>query len=268
MKKLERITSRSNQRIKHARDVMLAKDPKHIFIEGIRLAEEAIRSGLTVDEAFFVGDLQSDERKRELVESVSTRAGSVTEISTSVAAVLSDTKTPQGIFLVAERPQTSFSDVLIERAQIPVVVYLHEINNPSNLGAVIRTAEAAGASGVVVSNGSTDPFSPKALRGAMGSAFRLPIVTGANFDDVIAWTDGVGLITTGADIEGDTEYTNVDWSRPRLLVFGSEAHGLDNQIKESIKALITIPMANGVESLNLAVSCGIVLFEALRQNSR
>jgi TrmH family RNA methyltransferase len=101
----------------------------------------------------------------------------------------------------------------------------------------------------------------------MGSALRLSIWEDAAFDDVTGWAREHGLITTAADIVADLDYAAIDWNRPRLLVFGSEAEGLSSSELAEIDEQIRIPMENGVESLNLAVSCGVILFEARRQRS-
>lgn len=239
---------------------MLGREPGLIFIEGTRLVEEALKSRIEIVEAFVTDDPGKQELLGELVSS----SYPVWEISEGVAGSISDTKNPQGIFIIAQRPDWTLADV----SDISLAVYLYEINNPANLGAIVRTAEAAGVSAVVVSKGSADPFSTKSLRGAMGSAFRLPIVEGINADDVLKWASERRLITTAADIKGKTSYTNLDWSRPRLVVFGSEAHGLDDDLKARIDEIITIPMKNGVESLNLAMSAAIILFEAARQNAK
>ena len=263
MKTPERITSRTNPRLKHARGVMRGDEPDRIFVEGVRLVEEAVKSGIEIHEA-FVADSVSAGAAASLKGILSFISCPVWEISQSLAGSIAATKSPQGIFVIAARPHYSPSD--IEAPQL--VVYLHEINNPVNLGAIIRTAEAAGVSGVMVSAHSADPFSPKSLRGAMGSAFRLRIVEQVDPSEALQWATEAGLVNTAADIKGSIPYTEADWSVPRLLIFGSEAHGLEAGVKDAVNEIITIPMENGVESLNLAVSCGVVLFEALRQRSR
>jgi TrmH family RNA methyltransferase len=260
MKEADKITSRNNQRIKHARSVMLGSEPGLIFIEGVRLVEEALKSGIEIVEVFVT----DNSRKQALLCELALGSYPVWEISESVAGSISDTKNPQGIFIIARRPDWTLADV----DDILLAVYLHEINNPANLGAIVRTAEAAGVSAVVVSKGSADPFSTKSLRGAMGSAFRLPVFEGIDAEEILKWARERRLITTAADIAGKTSYTDADWSKPRLLIFGSEAHGLDDDLKGSVDELITIPMKNGVESLNLAVSAGVILFEAARQNPK
>ena len=112
---------------------------------------------------------------------------------------------------------------------------------------------------------SADVFSPKALRGAMGASLRLPIWTNAGFFEVLEWSKQKNLISICADINAEKSYTEIVWKQPRLLIFGSEAHGLSAQEREKVDESLIIPMENNVESLNLAVACGVILFEAKRQ---
>lgn len=264
MAPMEKITSRDNRRLVNARKVRDGKASGRMFVEGRRLVEEALRSGLVIDEAFVAegfGDL-------EMVEAVREMAGSMAEVSASVFDSVADTKQPQGIILIAKRPENKIAalESKLTSGGLPIVIFLSEINNPANLGAIMRTAEAAGVAGVIVSANSADAFSPKATRAAMGSNFRLPIIENADFDEVLQWAAGRELITTAADISAECSYLEVDWKTPRLLVFGSEAHGLGRNEMAAMDETVGIPMENGVESLNLAVSAGIILFEAKRQN--
>lgn len=99
----------------------------------------------------------------------------------------------------------------------------------------------------------------------MGASLRIPIYENAGFDEMLEWAAANDMVPTAADTSGQTTYTGTDWTRPRLLIFGSEAHGLSAEQREKIREMVSIPMENEVESLNLAVSCGIILFEAKRQ---
>jgi TrmH family RNA methyltransferase len=133
------------------------------------------------------------------------------------------------------------------------------------LGAILRTVEAAGADGVVTTRDSTDIFSVKALRAGLGANLRLPVWSGASLAEVTGWALGNSLVVTAVDAEDGTNYTSLDWKKSRMLVFGSEAHGLSIEELASAEERVMIPMKNDVESLNLSVSCGVILFEALRQ---
>lgn len=265
MREIEKITSRDNQRLVYTRKVREGKFTEQIFIEGRRLADEALRSDIIIDNCIVADDFYDDGT----LDAIAKRGVSIAAVPNKIFASIADTKQPQGIILIAKRPTALLETVeasLRESVQ-PIAVFLKEINNPSNLGAILRTVEAAGAVGVLVSNDSADVFSPRALRAAMGATFRLPIVENANFHDMVHWAKTTNITTTATAASAVKSYVEIDWKKPRLLIFGSEAHGLSNLELEQIDEAISIPMANDVESLNLAVSAGIILFEAKRQNS-
>ena len=260
-----KITSRDNQRLKNAKNARDGKIAGALFVEGLRLAEECLKSGLKINEVFYVETFTENPRGAALVKKLSEIGCELFEVPAALLKTISDTKNPQGLILVAEKPSNG-KPRLESAAQIPfpLVVLLHEVNNPNNLGAIVRTAEAAGVSGLILTKGSANPFSPKALRASMGSAFRVPVWEDADFDAAIAWGTKLGFLSICADVSSNADYRSIDWKKPRLIVFGSEAHGLSDDEKEKIAESTKIPMKNGVESLNLAVSAGILLFEAGR----
>jgi TrmH family RNA methyltransferase len=267
MDQFQRITSRENPKIKHAKSVRDGRSDEFMFIEGTRLVEEALRSELKYIEAFVSGDDASSPRIGEIVRELEKAGVPIYEVPAQIARSLSDTVSGQGVILVAERPEPiKLTDIALNRGGVPIVLFLEKINNPSNLGAVLRTAEAAGVQSVIISEGSADPFLPKALRASMGSAFRIPIVQDVTMEAASAWAARSGLITTGADISASVPHTITDWKLSRLLVIGSEAHGLSADMIQQLDELTVIKLANSVESLNLAVASGILLFEAKRQN--
>jgi len=264
-----KITGRDNPRLKFAKRVRDGKEKGAIFVEGVRLAEEALRSRISVRECFVATRALTNERVKTLVESLNAAGIVIHELSAEMFRSISDTENAQGILLICEKPEQSRKTfekaIRFSTGKIPLILFLEEVNNPSNLGAIVRTAEAAGASGVIVSRNSADAFSPKSLRGSMGSAFRVPIWAGADLNKAIEWANERKITVTAADVDGNENYTQIDWKTPRLLVFGSEGHGLADAEKEKIDDLIRISIDANVESLNLAVSAGVILFEARRQ---
>ncbi|HEY0461031.1 MAG TPA: RNA methyltransferase [Pyrinomonadaceae bacterium] len=267
---MQKITSRENPKLKFARRVRDSREKGSIFVEGVRLAEEALRSRAAVNEIFVSGDFNQNERTGELIQNFQSKNISINEVSAKIFGSIADTKTSQGIILICEKPETRKETFETEfsrqKDKLPVVVFLHEINNPSNLGAILRTAEAVNAAGIVISENSADVFSPKSLRASMGAGFRLNLWTNAGFTEVLEWAREKNLVSTAADVNAAKSYSEIDWTKPRLLVFGSEAHGLSAENFREIDESLIIPMENEVESLNLAVSCGIILFEAKRQS--
>jgi TrmH family RNA methyltransferase len=262
MPNIERITSRDNRHLIDARKTRDGKSAQAIFIEGRRLVEEAIRSKIRIRE-YFVSE---GFRDREWLYSIETDSTRISELPEKVFRSIADTAGSQGIVAIADRPKSYSVELLcVNDGSLPVVLFLNKINNPSNLGAVMRTAEAAGVRHILISVNSADSYSPKALRAAMGATFRLSISDGLDLDEALVWAAKHKLLTTAADIGGDVSYTDVDWLMPRLLIFGSEARGLSNAELGQVDEKVLIPMAFEVESLNVAVSVGIVLFEAKRQ---
>jgi TrmH family RNA methyltransferase len=261
------INSRDNALVKRARAVRDGKIRGQIFIEGVRLCEEATRAGLEINAVLYNEKLLKDERGQRLLQSLKAAEAQVALVSESVLSSVSDTKTPQGVVILALRPPTDKSVLEKGAAEIPLIVVMHRINNPSNAGAILRTAEAAGATGAVVTLDSTDIFSPKALRGAMGSSFRLPLWTGADFKEALAWCSRRQIQTIATDASARRVYIEVDWTRPNAFIVGEEGSGLTaSEVAEAIEA-VKIPMRAPVESLNVAVATGIVLYEAARQRN-
>lgn len=275
------ITSRHNPLVKHARAVRDRKVEEQIFIEGLRLAEEAVRAGLQIQDVFYTENFLSDQRSVQLLDQLRAVAHRISEVSDAVLTSISDTKTPQGIVALAARPRSDRAAFLRgteargdesttaaqrRAATAPsLIVILHRINNPANAGAILRTAEAAGATGAISTVGTADLFSPKALRGSMGSGLRLPLWTGASFLEAIEWCTTNGVRTIGASLAAEDSYMDVEWTGASALVVGSEASGLTVEEAARLDARVRIPMRPPVESLNVAVACGIVLYEAARQ---
>ena len=267
-----KITSRDNQRLKFARKVADGRVKDAIFIEGARLAEEVIRAEIEIFDVLIAENFRETERGQKILRNLDDKTEHFAEISERIFNSVSDTKHSQGIIIIAAKPAAgkNIIEANLRKTErpLPLFILLHQINNPSNLGAILRTAEAAGVSGVITTENSADVFSPKALRGAMGAAFRLPVWTNADFFEALSWSKEKNLISVCADVNAEKSYLDIDWKKPRLLIFGSEAHGLNSEERRQIDESLIIPMENNVESLNLAVSCGVILFEAKRQSSR
>jgi TrmH family RNA methyltransferase len=234
-----------------------------IYLEGLRLCEEGLRSGLKIQSVIYSEQLTRKDRAANLIHELESIAAKTASVSEKLLESISYTKTPQGIVVIAQRP-TSGRQALATNDN-PLLVILHRINNPVNVGAILRTAEAAGATGVITTKGTADPFSPKALRGAMGSAFRLPIWIGAAYTDAIGWCRQNQTQSICADVRGTRNYSEVDWTRPTAIVLGAESAGLTAEEVALADEAIRIPMKGATESLNVAVAAGILLYEANRQ---
>jgi RNA methyltransferase, TrmH family len=261
---LSQITSRDNSLLQLARAVRDGKTTEFIFVEGMRLCEEVLRSGLPLHALIVSDELAAKEKARSLVGDLESAAQRGALVSEKLLESISYTKTPQGIVVLAERPNTS-QEHFQARQTNTLVVIMHRINNPVNVGAIMRTAEAAGASGVIATQSTADPFSAKALRGAMGAAFRLPVWFGADFSDAMLWASEAKVQTICGDVHATTNYDEVDWTKPSALIVGPESSGLSRAEVALASAAVRIPMNAAAESLNVAVATGVLLYEAVRQ---
>jgi TrmH family RNA methyltransferase len=261
----EIITSRDNQLARRARAVREGRVQGQIFIEGLRLTLEAARASLAIESVICTEKFARDERGAKLFPLLGKARERLSLVSEAVFASLSDTKSPQGIIILAARPHTGRAALEQSTTKIPLFVIMHQLNNPSNAGAILRSAEAAGATGAATTLGTTDLFSPKALRGAMGSSFRLPLWIDADFEEVLGWCKRRGIKTIGTDLRAKQTHTEIDWTQASALVVGSEAAGLKDAEAAVSDERVRIPMQAPVESLNVAVATSILLYEAARQ---
>jgi TrmH family RNA methyltransferase len=259
------ITSRDNQLVRRARAAREGRTQGQIFIEGLRLSTEAARASLSIDNVICTVAFARDGRAAKLFSLLGKAGERLALVSESIFSSLSDTKTPQGIIILAARPHTGRAALERLPAATPLLVVMHRLNNPSNAGAILRTAEAAGATGAITTEGTADIFSPKALRGAMGSSFRLPLWTGASFDEFLGWCRQHAVRTVGSDLRATQTHASIDWTRASALVVGAEASGLGSAEAEALDERIRIPMHPPVESLNVAVASAVILYEAARQ---
>jgi TrmH family RNA methyltransferase len=265
---IKSITSRDNTLLRLARAVRDGKNTDYVFVEGLRLCEEAVRSALEIEAVIVSEELLRKERAAGAIGELDQAARRSASVSEKLLESISYTKTPQGVVVLARRPESSEERLSQSVDEGSLLVVMHQINNPVNAGAILRTAEAAGVSGVIATRNTSDPFSPKSLRGAMGSAFRLPIWTGPEYEEVIAWCRERGIETVCADADAKLSYTDHDWTRASALIMGPESTGLTADETKLANHIVSIPMHGAVESLNVSVAAGILLFEAARQRSR
>jgi TrmH family RNA methyltransferase len=173
-----------------------------------------------------------------------------------------DVESSQGAVALAVQPRFELEDVFANDG--PVVV-VETVQDPGNLGTILRTAEGAGAAGIVTTPGSAEPYTPKALRASMGSAFRLPVARRVKLSDAVeaARTRSMPVLATAAG--GSVRYSAEDLRRPFLLLVGNEGYGLSSEACASADRIVAIPLSGAVESLNAAVAVAVILFEAARQ---
>lgn len=256
------ITSPANERLKHARRVRDGREDNLIFVEGERLIEECLQSGLALAACFHSPELSL--RAQTILAELAERTCPLLPTADPVLATISDTVNSQGLIVLAERPIATLDQALCSDG---LIVCLDAIQDPGNFGTILRTAEAAGASGIISLKGSVDAFAPKTLRSAMGSAFRLPISTDVSLEELLATLPATGLKIVATAAEGETVYSNFDWQQPSIVIFGNEANGVRPELLKHADAQISIPLRAPVESLNVSAAAAVILFEAARQRA-
>ncbi len=275
------ITSRDNKWLKLFRAALRGPGPKSdepVGVEGPKLIEDALRSGLEA-QALLVSE--SAEREAESI----LRAAGETESGISRSHILcttdklfqsvAGTETPQGVAALFRQRAWNLEDVLRGPGEVrespPLAIVLAEVQDPGNVGTVLRSAEAFGATGVISTRGTADPWSPKALRASAGAALRLPVLRGMAIPVLLAQLRIARVkICATAAAPADTAAhfdlsLDADLREPAAIFIGNEGAGLPAEIKRAADATITIPIRANVESLNAAVAASIVLYEAARQ---
>jgi TrmH family RNA methyltransferase len=252
------IRSRSNPLLRRLRE--LKKRPGDTaLLEGPKLVEEAAAAGLVVLEV--AASPAARDRLRVVLARLESQGTAIHVVDDGVLTGLSEVDTSQGIVSIARRPV--FAEDALYR-ESPLIVVSAGIQDPGNLGAVLRSAEGAGATGAYLASGTADPFSWKALRGSMGSAFRVPHVRGVTLETALSRLTARGVTIAATDRDG-TLPEAADLRRPIALLLGNEGAGLPASVRRAAAITLAIPMAGRVESLNVAVAAGVLLFEAARQ---
>lgn len=258
---MESITSRDNRRLVRARKVRDGRERGSIFIEGKRLFDEAVRNKAIIYEVFV------SETFASLYQHITAPHTRVFLLPDVLLNSIADTATPQGIVAIAKRPNAGLlpDEIFQRKGGLPLWIMLEAVQDPSNVGAVMRATKAAGAAGLILTEGSADPYSPKSLRASMGAAFGLPTMYGASLEDVLDAAKKHKIRVAATGVENARTHWDIDWKVPTLLMFGSEARGLSHTATGAADIRVSIPMDPAVESLNVAVSCGVMAYEALRQ---
>jgi TrmH family RNA methyltransferase len=234
-----------------------------MLLDGAHLVSDAIAAGVAIQLAAVTPASCEDPDIRALVSALQLADVETITVSASVMDAVSPVKTPSGIVALAERPAVDPTTMYGSSAAL--VVGAVDVQDPGNLGAIVRVSEAAGATGFVAAGDSANPFSWKALRGSMGSALRLPIADGITAAEAVASAKRHGCRIVATVPRDGGSLFETDLSGPLQILIGGEGRGLPPAISAAADARVTIPMQAPVESLNAAVTAGLLLYEAARQ---
>ena len=263
------ITSFRNPKVKYLRSLWQRKHRERegcFLVEGIRAVEEAMTCGAPVETLVYAPDLLVSERAQALVEQV--EPARRLSLSGDVFRTLSDRDEPQGIAAVIRIEDRPLA--VIPLSGDLLVIVAHQLRDPGNLGAIIRTADAVGASGVVVVEPSVDLYDPQTVRATMGSLFVLPIVRLEDERTLSAWykeirAAGLPLLVAASSAHGSQAHFDVDYRRPLVLLVGSERYGLPESVRQQADVLVRLPMVGRATSLNVSAATAALVYEIVRQ---
>ncbi len=262
---MTRVTSRRDPFVTTCRGIVGRRTEPGgpMLLDGAHLVSEALALGLRLRQVAFTARAQAAEEGARLAATLAGRGVPVVEVTDSVMDAISPVSSPSGVVAIADRPAASLAGALEHPPQLVVAVV--DVQEPGNIGAIVRAAEACWATGVVCCGASADAFGPKALRGSMGSALRLPVASGVPAADAFAAMKARGLRLVATVPSGGVRPDALDLRRPTALLFGGEGPGLAADALAEADAAVSIPMRAPVESLNVAVAVALLTCEAARQ---
>ena len=278
---MEIISSKDNKKIKYIRSLLeknsIRKKNKVFVVEGIKLVNEALDYGrvedIVLSESLYKEISSGDLSKNTLflengknIENYVRKEYPIIIVSDTVFKTVSETITPQGVLAVAEIPEYNildreFLDAEYKKTGKLKFLLLEDTADPGNLGTMMRTAEAAGVTGVIMSKGTVDIFNPKTVRSTMGSIFRLPFCYIEDLKEAIRKLKELNISFYATHLKGEKSYKDIKYSDKSAILIGNEARGLSDELAELADVYVIIPMQGKVESLNAAIAAALMMYE-------
>ncbi|MEE8452643.1 MAG: RNA methyltransferase [Thermoguttaceae bacterium] len=259
------ITSLQNARVKDAvrlRDRRHREKQQRIVIDGFRELTRAIGSGLPMLEVFVCEPLLGDDRTARLAAMLGESSAEVLPVAEPVFQKMAFGSRAEGVLGIAEMPRPSLDDLRLP--ENPLVAVLERVEKPGNIGAVLRSADGAGISALIVADAATDLFNPNAIRASLGTIFTMPVCS-ATTTETLDWLRQSGMAIYATRVDGSVPYTEVDYRRPAAVVLGSEAEGLSAAWSTDEVTAVRVPMLGMADSLNVSATAAVLFYEALRQ---
>ena len=255
------ITAKDNKTVKNIKKLIThskyRKEQGLFVVEGIRLCTDAVRSNAEIESFLFTDEAL--KKHPDVVKMLESCAKNTYKLSPNVFSVLTDTKTPQGVICVVKALDNELQFDTINNKY----VLLQNIQDPSNLGAVLRSADALGFCGVILTSDCCDIYSPKVCRASMGAVFRVPFMICEDECDFVRGFNKIGT-SYAAVVRNGVSITEFDYTGNSLLCIGNEGNGLTDSIVKACTNPVTIPMKGNAESLNAAAAAGIIMWEMIR----
>ncbi len=262
---MEYLQSNKNSTIKDIKSLQQRKnrDSKGLFfIEGLRFVKEAFDLQEQIEMVVVSERLLEESESALLVTDVEAKGIKCIAVPDKLFCEISDTQTPQGIMAVMKKQKYDLSST-IEKSSF--VVVLDSLQDPGNLGTILRTADAAGADCIILSKGCVDIYSPKVLRATMGSIFHVPVIDGIQIEEALQTLKAVGHKIVASHLAGVNNYFETELTAKTTIVIGNEANGISDITVKQADILVKIPMPGKAESLNAAIAAAVMMYEVTRQ---
>lgn len=259
------ITSPHNPLIKNI--LLLTEKPRErreqnlIVVEGLREIRLAMKSGIIIKSLVICKSVTGETDLSDIISSLDSESD-VNEIPAELYNRLAYRKDHEGVIALAEPRHLAFNDLKLHKN--PLILVLETVEKPGNLGAILRTSDAAGIDAVIICDPQTDIYNPNAIRASIGCIFTIPVVTSTS-EETISWLQLKKIKSFGTALTTEQFYHQSDFSGPAAIIMGSEANGLSETWLKKADTLVKIPMNGSIDSMNVSVSAAIVIFEALRQ---
>lgn len=260
-----RITSPANPHIREMQSILRRRPDtgdRFFLIEGIHLVEMALEAGAAIKEVFFTAQFDSREEGVRMLNRIAATGTRLVEVTGQIMSRLTDTETPQGIAAVVRHQAIRLGDLRLRSA--PLLVVLDRIQDPGNLGTIIRTSDAASADAVLLLPSTCDAFMQKTIRSTAGSIFNIPVIQ-TDLDELTAFLRISGVQLGIASPDARTALFDTDMKVPVALVFGNEAQGVSSEVRKAADFAFSVPVPGRAESLNVATAAAVCIYEALRQ---
>lgn len=257
-----RLSSLQNSRIKEIRALSQRRtryETGLFFVEGIRLVGEALQTRAEIKNIVVAPELLRSEFGKQLISRARDDGVECLTVSPAIFQKLSSKDGPQGIGAVVRQKWTALGEVKPDEKLGWIV--LEEVADPGNLGTILRTGDAVGASGVILLGNTVDPYEPASVRGSMGSIFSQHLIR-TSLEDLIQWKHESNVPMVGTSDAASIDYREADYTPPLLLCLGGERHGLSETHIKACKIVVRIPMVGRADSLNLAIAAGVMLYDA------
>lgn len=260
---LEKISSEQNQKIKYLKKLYSKRGRQEkgkLILEGYRIIEDALKSSAVFDKIYMSPEFLKSDEGQYLQESFINRdkKGQLLIIDKKILNKIADTDTPQGVIAVVNEIEYEAQELFKENG---LLLLLDRLQDPGNMGTIIRTAAAAGLDGIVILKGSVDIYNLKVLRATMGAIFKIPLLHGLTREDffVLLAESNYRLLST--DLKADRYYHQQEYQRPLIIAIGNEANGLEEEILQKSDYRVKIPLNGEIESLNAAVAAGVIIYK-------